>query len=301
MRSLLATVTLAFLGMGTPPAFAQAPPAEPAPSLVLPDPGGPIVRDEVFTSQALGRQMKFRVVLPPGYDRSARRYPVLYLLHGLMGSYIDWEAKTHLAEYVRGYQLIVVMPDAGDSWYVNSASVAADRFEDYVARDLVNAVDGRFRSIAARHGRAIAGLSMGGYGGLKFGLKTPDTFAFAAGFSAAMGMVAHLQDKPARPSPIHEAMIAIYGPAGSRTRADNDLLALARKAEPARLPYFYLDCGTEDGLLAGNREFVAVLQERKIAYEYRELPGEHTWAYWDQRLPEMLRVLAAHMDIGGRH
>jgi S-formylglutathione hydrolase FrmB len=258
--------------------------------------GRPTVRDETFTSESLGRQMKYRVVLPAGYEASVRRYPVLYLLHGLTGSFVDWESKTDLADHLRGYRLIVVMPDAGDSWYTNSAGTPADKFEDYIARDLVREVDGRFRSMATRHGRAIAGLSMGGYGSLKFGLKYPGTYAFAGSFSGALGV---MRRAPAagKPSPWQEGAEKIYGPPGSQTRADNDIVALADKAEPSRMPYFYLDCGTEDGLLASNREFVAALQQRKIAYEYRELPGAHTWSYWDRQFPQMLRVLAAHVDV----
>jgi len=95
-------------------------------------------------------------------------------------------------------------------------------------------------------------------------------------------------------------LLKIYGPPDSPTRAENDVFTLAEKAEVARMPYFYVDCGTDDGLLPGNRQFVAVLQNRKIAYEYRELPGAHTWIYWDQQLPQMLRVLAQHMEIGPR-
>jgi S-formylglutathione hydrolase FrmB len=297
------------------PAPAQPPVPRPAPPLVQPAPpreaAGPVARalrptltvpqpvvcDETFTSQSLNRPAKYRVLLPAGYDATAERFPVLYLLHGLTGNYRDWESKTHLVDHLRPYRLIVVMPDAGNSWYTNSAGVPEDRFEDYIARDLVADVDAKYRTIATRHGRAIAGLSMGGYGGVKFGLKSPGTWAFAGSFSGAL-------DVPRRPAPdgklnpMQQELLKIYGPADSPTRVENDIFALAEKAEAARMPYFYLDCGTEDGLLPGNRQFVAVLQTKKIGYEYRELPGAHTWIYWDQQLPQMLRVLAGKMAIG---
>lgn len=320
MRLPLSSSLIALL-LASVPAVAQPPAAAPArPPLVQPapprgavvprdlpgpalgpwrpadGPPAPIVRDESFTSQSLGRSMKYRVLLPAGYDMAAQRYPVLYLLHGLTGSYVDWETKTHLSQHLRGYQLIVVMPDANDSWYTNSAGTPADRYEDYIAKDLVQDVDGRFRSIATRHARAIAGLSMGGYGALKLGLKFPGTFAFAGGFSSAVGVVR--RPAPAgKLTPMQEAMLKIFGPDGSETRTANDVMALVTKAEPARMPYFYIDCGTEDGLLTGNREFVAALQQQKIAYEYRELPGAHTWSYWDQQLPQMLRVLGQHVQM----
>lgn len=313
----LATGLPAVAQPSAPPPLVQAVPSRvagsPAPRLQAPaagwrheaafEPAGPTVRDETFTSQSLGRQMKYRIVLPAGYDASARRYPVLYLLHGLTGGYLDWETKTRLVHHLRDYDLIVVMPDAGNSWYTNSAGDAADRYEDYVAKDLVQEVDNRFRSVNSRHARAIAGLSMGGYGALKLGLKYPATYAFAAGFSSAVNMPRRLDSNGngnGKPSPLQESMLKIYGPPGGPGRAANDVMALAAKADPDRMPYFYLDCGTEDGLLQGNRDFVAVLQRQKIAYEYRELPGAHNFTYWDQQLPEMLHVLAAHVDVRDR-
>jgi S-formylglutathione hydrolase FrmB len=181
----------------------------------------------------------------------------------------------------------------------NTAGTPDDRFEDYIAKDLVQDVDAKFRSIATRHGRAIAGLSMGGYGGMKFGLKSPGTWIFAGSFSGALD-VSRRPAPEGKLNPMQQEMLKIYGPADSPTRVGNDIFAIAERAEVARMPYFYLDCGTEDGLLPGNRQFVAILQKQKIAYEYRELPGAHTWIYWDQQLPRMLRVLGEHMDIGPR-
>ena len=98
------------------------------------------VRDVSFQSTSLARAMKYRIILPADYSTSARRYPVLYLLHGLTGSYLDWESRTHLVEYVQPLPLIVVMPDAGDSWYTNSAGVPQDKFEDYVVKDLIEEI-----------------------------------------------------------------------------------------------------------------------------------------------------------------
>jgi putative tributyrin esterase len=86
-----------------------------------------------------------------------------------------------------------------------------------------------------------------------------------------------------------------FGPKASPTRADNDLLKLVRELPAQRLgqlPYFYLDCGTEDGLLPFSRGFADLLLERKIPHEYRELPGKHNWEYWDAQVREVLRVAA---------
>ena len=190
------------------------------------------------------------------------------------------------------------MPDAGDSWYTNSAANPQDRFEDYIFKDLIREIDKTYRTIAARHARAIGGLSMGGYGALKFALKYPDLFVFAGSFSGAQ-TVAHDPDfKIPFGEKYNQQVREIYGASGSPTRAANDVYALAEKANPAALPYFWIACGTADGLLDSNRDFVALLQRRKIAYTYEEAPGGHSWAFWDEELPAMFRELSRHMELG---
>jgi len=261
------------------------------------------VRDGNFQSASLGRSMKYRILLPAGYDSSARRYPVLYLLHGLMGSYVDWESKTHLDDYAAPLSLIVVMPDADDSWYSNSVGNPQERFEDYIAKDLISEIDKIYRTIATRHGRAIAGLSMGGYGAMKFALKYPGLFVFAASFSGAE-VVVHDPGYKIRFGPKYdEQIVSIFGGGMTAARSENDVFALAGKINPQQAPFLYVTCGTEDGLFTSNREFAALLHEQKLRYGYRESPGAHTWDYWDEQLESMLQVLARYMEIAplGEH
>lgn len=286
----------------SPAASGQAPPARAESAEPAPLPGRdwhahgartpPVeIRDVSFQSKSLARPMKYRVALPADYAHGSRRYAVLYLLHGLGGSYLDWGDRTHLADLLARVPLIVIMPDAGDSWYTNSSGVAQDKFEDYIAEDMVEETDSRYRTLADRHGRAIAGLSMGGYGALKIALKHPDEFMFAGSLSGAFG-VAHDPAFGSDFSTRDERRIqSIFGPAGSATRAGNDIYALARNAEPVRLPALWLACGTEDHLLPRNRELVRDLQRRGVRYEYSEWPGAHTWLFWDQGLRRMLPVL----------
>jgi putative tributyrin esterase len=248
------------------------------------------VRDATFHSASLQRDMKYRIVLPAGYDGSAQRYPVLYLLHGLTGSYVDWESRTHLDTDAAALPLIIVMPDADDSWYTNSAANPQDRFEDYIAKDLVAEVDKTYRTIQTRHARAIGGLSMGGYGAMKLALKYPQLFIFAASFSGALD-AANPQFKIPFGDKFNQQLLAIYGPPDNPARAQNNVYELARKANPAALPYLWIVCGTEDGLLAPNHEFVNLLDERKIAHYYAESAGGHSWQYWDEQLPLMLTTL----------
>jgi putative tributyrin esterase len=249
------------------------------------------LREESFQSQALGRSMKYRVLVPQDYDAADRRYPVLYLLHGLTGDYKDWTTRTNLAEYTRTMALIVVMPDGENQWYTNAAEGNA-RFEDYITTDLPADVVQKYRTVNSRYGRAIAGLSMGGYGALKIALRRPAQFAVTGSFSAAFAVTREGELEKAIGGGVEaERMGKIFGPSGSDTRKQNDVFALAAAMKPAASPYVYIDCGTADGLIASNREVVAALQKAGVAYEYHEIAGGHSWDYWDRRVREFLPIL----------
>jgi S-formylglutathione hydrolase FrmB len=247
-----------------------------------------------FKSELIGKVLPYDVLLPAGYFKSNRRYAVLYLLHGVFGRHDDWITRTNLAEYAAQYQLIIVTPEGHDTWYVDSATVPQDKYESYIMRELIPDVDARFRTIKDRRGRGIAGLSMGGYGALKFGLKHPDNFAFAGSLSGALDPAKRTEEHPGfawdilRPS-----LIAAFGAANSPTRETNDLHEIARSASDiSALPYLYFDCGLEDGFLATNREFAEILVAKKIPHQYRQLPGGHNWEYWDRQVREVLRIYA---------
>src|SRR6187401_859040 len=186
-------------------------------------------RDDAVASAALGRTMKYRVLLPSDYATSGGQYKTLYLLHGLTGDYMDWSTRTDLARMAHGLPLVIVMPDGENSWYVNTAD-KGPRFEDYIADDLVKDVERKYRVIRSRYGRAIAGLSMGGYGALRIALKRPGVFVAAGGFSSALGVT---DPKFAENlASFREELSRIFGPAGSEARAANDILLIAGSAKP---------------------------------------------------------------------
>lgn len=250
-----------------------------------------------FESRLVGAPLPYNVVLPSDYGSDAsknKRYPVVYLLHGLGGSANDWvSSRSHLADYAARYPFIIVVPEGKDGWYTDGAA-PAEKFESYFVEELIPDVDRRFRTIAAREGRAVAGLSMGGYGALKFALKYPDRFAFAASMSGALGAPSWTPEMPL-PEFVKPSIARVYGPAASDVRRANDIFRITRELAPdavSRLPYLYLDCGTEDFLISNSRDFSALLIEKKIPHEFRELPGTHSWPYWDRQVQEILRLAA---------
>ena len=245
-----------------------------------------------FQSSLVRKVLPYSVVLPRGYGliTSRRtRYPVLYLLHGWSENYSSWLQNTGLSQYASEHRLIIVTPEGNNGWYTDSATISSDQYETYVLKELIPDVDKRYRTIADRRGRGIAGNSMGGYGAIKFGLKSPEMFSLAGSMSGALDASKRTDEA---------SLMATFGEPNNPARETNDLQKLAREFPQERrplLPYLYLDCGSDDPWLATNRDFVNILLERKMVHEYRQLPGRHIWNYWDRQLPEVLRVAADRM------
>ncbi len=281
-----------------PPALAaQARPRAPkAPAAAVAPAPGPLFpatdpRVRVVTIPGTVPQPRSAAVLLPGdYDTSGRRYPVLYLLHGLGGAYDNWLSRTNVLELTASLPLIVVMPDAGDSWYANSATDTVQKFEHYIAQDVVQYVDSHFRTLPFAQARYIAGLSMGGYGALMLASKYPNRWSLAASFSGAVGGAN--SDSP--------STNAAFGPAGTASRDSADLPARLKRVDPKGLPYLYLDCGTSDRLVQGNRTVAGILSDRGIPYEYHEVRGVHDWEFWNRRLPVVLTLIQERLRVLGR-
>lgn len=252
-------------------------------------------------SKLVNATLPYNVILPADYRASsATRYPVLYLLHGLGGHYSDWVTRTNLADYASQYRMIIVTPEGNDGWYTDSVSDRNGKYESYILRELMPDVQKRFRTIESRYGRGIAGLSMGGYGAIKFGLKSPGTFAFAGSLSGALSTASWTEEDLKNLQSIRDSVFGVLGPIGSETRKANDLFEITRGLSAGRvaaLPYIYLDCGTEDFLISNSTQFAALLREKKIPHEFRELPGDHNWAYWDQQVQEVLKIAAEKLRV----
>lgn len=249
-------------------------------------------------SALLGRSINYRVLYPVQYkypDKREKRFPVLFLLHGLTGQSSNWIEKTRIARYATEYELFIVMAEGGNGWYTDSATVPADKYESYILRELIPEVERRFRVSKERNGRAVAGLSMGGYGAIKFGLKYPDMFSLVASMSGAFSAGSWTEKDLKDPGPRRDSVLHTFGAANSPTRAANDLFKLARELSTERtksLPFIYLDCGTEDFLFKDSRDLAGLLVEQKIPHEYRQLPGSHDWQYWDRQIREVLKLAA---------
>jgi S-formylglutathione hydrolase FrmB len=260
----------------------------PAPSIDRPRLApGVRIEDVTFDSPALGRAMSYRALLP----KNPADAPVVYLLHGGGGTFRDWSNYSDVAQLGRG--LVLIAPQGDYSYFTDAAAHPQDRYETYVVEDLLADVQGRWPVRADRGGRAIAGVSMGGFGALKLALRHPHRWAFAGALSPAIDVARRAFSW--RRYGQSRALEAIFGPAGSETRRQNDPFVLARAADPAALPYLHFSCGQQEGLLAPNQELAALLAHRGIAHQFDAVPGGHTWAQWAANLPALFASLRRHL------
>lgn len=274
--------------------------AAPARSVVT-QPAEAASRETLTAASLGGKALPYRVMLPTDYGKNSRRYPVLYLLHGLTGNQNDWWERTRLTEYAARYHLIIVTPGVGDSWYANSATDQQARYEDAIINDLIPHIDSQYRTVANREGRTIAGLSMGGLGAVKFALRYPHLFSFAASFSGAFDVppTARLGKKPS--ARMLNELRRVFGDTNSQTRRENDVFALLKQPLPKEsgFPYLYVSTGKEDSLpqvFASNPRFGAALRARKIEHEYHERDGAHDWRFWNSEIELMLGRLCVRMS-----
>ena len=244
-----------------------------------------------LTSKRMGRDMSYRVVLPINYKNKAEeRYPVIYFLHGLTGHFNDWTDRTNLVQIAAKYSFIIVTPEGNDGWYSDNPTAPNDQYESYIMSELIPEIDKTYQTDRQR--RVIAGLSMGGYGALKFGLKFPDKFSIVGSFSGAL-RVAKWSEKAGGNKLIGRSIDTVFGPVNSEARKANDVFRLARELTPDKLkslPYIYLSCGTEDPMIEGNGEFDKILTEKKVLHDYRTPHGVHDWVFWGDQMREFLDV-----------
>ncbi len=292
------------------------------------------VRDETVESSALGKTMKYRVLLPSGYGATLRRYPVLYLLHGLAGDYTDWTTRTNLADYTRPLGLIVVMPDGGNQWYTNADDGSA-RYEDWLAADLPADVVKKFRTINSRYGRSIAGLSMGGYGALRIGMKRPDVYAAmwamapcclnqgSPNAERAAQLEAVKTPEQARngdrgvlvgfasaaawsPNPDNPPLFldlptkngAVVPEVIARYGANSPLAMVSQYAPNLRkYKAMVVDVGKDDTLLASIRQFDARLKQLHVPHEFSVRDGDHGSHVVSQFETKILPFFSQHLSF----
>ena len=223
-----------------------------------------------FYSQALGRRTTYNAILP---DTGSGPFPVLLQLHGLYDDHHSWIHKTKLVHYVADMQLIVILPDGATSayldWHSNNERLDRQNYETMIVDDLWHEVHRNLHVDDQKW--AIGGLSMGGYGTIRLGLRHPEKFSSIWSHSAAF------------------VIGDIVSTQGTAEVEDANLYDLAPKLKDrSDLPVISFDCGTEDELIESNRDFHYLHDDLGIEHHYAEHSGGHTWEYWDEHIVEAL-------------
>ncbi|NLD61167.1 hypothetical protein GX645_01775 [Candidatus Sumerlaeota bacterium] len=231
-----------------------------------------------FHSKALDAISTCTVFTPDPMVKG-ERYPVLYLLHGYSGDNNDWADRTSCTLALTNKKMIVVLPN-GDykGWYVDSPLIKEYQYDSLVAKDVVAEIDQRYPTIAKREARAVAGLSMGGHGAITLAEKHPDVFCSASSLSGVLTLHDWL------PKYYLEELL---GPTRKeKAWADNCAYCLSDTLTTANIEIMF-DCGTSDICYNGSAELDEKLTALGVKHTFnRTYPGVHSWAYWDEHLPE---------------
>ncbi|HEX5412665.1 MAG TPA: alpha/beta hydrolase family protein [Terriglobia bacterium] len=268
-------------------------------SMALAAAPGTIQCDSV-PSKILDHPVDYCIDLPASYASSNRRYPVIYFLHGLFGNDHRWidrggkEIFDRLTADGTIGPVIVVLPDGGETFYINSED-GKDRYEDFFTQELVPFIDHQFRTIGSKGARAISGVSMGGYGALHLAMRHSDLFGSVAATSAVL--VGELPDPlPAEGRWQFYSRIlshAFGSPINQAYWKENSPLTLAKDPSKFQGLKIYFDVGDQDryGFDKGAALLDEILTKEGYPHTYALRQGGHGWDFLDQYMPYSLRFL----------
>ena len=249
-------------------------------------------------SKILGHPVSYCVFMPPSYDADKqRKFPVLYFLHGLgenSQTLLDaggWNLIENLWEEKRIGEFLIVTPSADRSFYIDSRDGRV-RYEEFFIREFLPFIESHYRIHADRHDRGICGISMGGYGALRFAFRYPQLFGSVSAHSAAL--VAKLPDVQVA-SPQADVLARMMGnafgvPFDRAFWNRNSPFTLVENGSRPESMKIYIDCGTEDrfGFDVGAQAFHDLLVKKKIPHEFHLYPGGHDWIYFAEHFPASL-------------
>ena len=254
-------------------------------------PGASGVEYGSLPSEALGKDLKFAVQLPPSYHtESKRRYPVLYFLHGMNGSEREFERRgvaaaiSKMRDEGKIGEFIVVAPAGENSFYLNAKNGV--RYEDAIIKDLIPYIEKNYRAIGTPAARSIQGLSMGGWGALYLAFKHPEMFSSVTAHSAALvPELPHPQGGDRRSMFLLQLVGRIFGdpPDEEYFRANNPIFLVEQNLAAIKKSgiRIYFDCGEQDryGFQEPNKAFDEKLTKLGLAHEFHMYPGGHGWEY----------------------
>ncbi|MFV0466407.1 MAG: alpha/beta hydrolase [Lachnospiraceae bacterium] len=242
-------------------------------------------------SKSLMRTVPVNVILPadkmifPGMqEREGKPYKTLYLLHGIFGNYTDWVNGTRIQRYAEEHDLVIVMPSGDNAFYVDQEA-SHNYYGEFIGKELVELTRKMFPLSHKREDTYIGGLSMGGYGAMRNGLKYCDAFGAIVALSGAL----LIEEMPSRTNDVpffigsRDYAESCFGNLDELIESDKNPKFLVQKLieEGKKFPDIYIACGEEDMLLATNADFSDFLKQKGVNHTYVTGPGGHEWDFWD--------------------
>jgi S-formylglutathione hydrolase FrmB len=270
-----------------------------------------------LNSRILKQVVHYCVYLPASYDAGAtqhppRRYPVLYFLHGLgdneqtLFKSGGWTLLDDLRSQHKMGDFLIVAPEGRRSFYINSADGSV-RYNDFFLQEFIPQIESRYRILPGRSGRAISGISMGGYGALRFGFAHPELFSAVSAQSAALITESpQTLDSASRAgAPLAGVLAPVFGkPINVAHWNENSPFALAkRNALALRKTAIYFNCGEDDnyGFERGAAALHEELQKEVIKHEYRSYPGDHSLTYFLSHFDEVMEFHSKAFGLLPQH
>ena len=253
---------------------------------------GIVKEKQVIKSAILNKDVHYSIYLPSDYNTSQRAYPVTYLLHGYGDAddgWIQYGEVNRLADDAISTgkipPMIIVTPDGFTGFYINSADGKLN-YEDFFVKELIPYIEKTYKVKTERKFRAIAGLSMGGYGSMILALKHPDLFVAAAPLSAAVWTdndIINLQD--GMYNSLFSSSMGTNLKGKDRLTSswlNNSVFGIIEKKTKDELSTvrYWIDCGDDDFLTIGNAELHIALTKKNVPHEFRMRDGAHNWTYW---------------------
>ncbi|MCR5753373.1 MAG: esterase family protein [Acetatifactor sp.] len=252
-------------------------------------------------SQALMRTVSVNVILPvdklpmPGISpREDKPYKTLYLLHGILGNQMDWVTTTRVQRFAEEHNLAVVMPAGENAFYVDEPK-SHNLYGEFIGKELVELTRKMFPLSHRREDTFIGGLSMGGYGAMRNGLKYHDTFGCIISLSGAL----FIDEVPNRTNDTpaffesRDYAEAVFGDLDRVLQSDKNPKFLVEQIlnKKSEMPKIFMACGEEDFLLQANRDFVEFLKSKKVEVTFVTGPGSHEWDFWDTYIKKAIEWL----------
>ena len=232
----------------------------------------------VVFSKTMNKEVKNVVITPDSYAEVGKPYSVLYLLHGASGNHRDWLKKVPgIKKYADAYNVIIVCPDGSKtSWYFDSPIDPKMQYETYLSKELVAEMDKKYNTRAAKKGRAITGLSMGGHGAFYLAFKHSNIWGAAGSMSGGVDF---------RPFPNNWDIAERLGKYAENKEVweTNTVINMVHLITDKSLKLVF-ECGVDDFFYDGNKRLHEKLLERNIPHDYTERPGRHDWNYWGNAL-----------------